>query len=71
MSVTIEGNDQVLVDISHELSAVENQVKQLTSELKWSKRRQEQMSKELLGTMARLNRLEQWQLLQQGSKAEA
>lgn len=76
-------NDQVLVDISHALSGVENQAKQLTSamqalehemkylkeQLRWAKRRADQQSKELIGTMARLNKLEQWQLLQ-GSKAE-
>jgi hypothetical protein len=62
MSTAIEDTEQVLVDMSHELQALESQVKYLMEQLKWAKRRQDTMSKDLLGTMARLNKLEQWQI---------
>ena len=65
----IEDTEQVLVDMAHTIQALEHEIKFLKDQLKWTKRRADQQSKELIGTMARLNKLEQWQLLQ-GSKAQ-
>jgi len=63
MSTQIEDTEQVLVDMSHELQSIDSQVKYLTEQLKWAKRKQDQLSKDMLGTMARLNKLEQWQIV--------
>ena len=81
-STQIEDDADVFGSIGYDLESLKEQVKQVTSamqalehetkylkeQLRWTKRRADQQSKELIGTMARLNKLEQWQLLQ-GSKA--